>query len=167
MTKEMWIVGALGVAFISLLFVRHAVQKRKAIVHPTKLERLVGETLARPIMEGFTNTTGTNYQIGDTETHYVFQSLSGSQLRFTNHADLLAFSNDAFRIVQQYRHVIPDSDAQRVINELIEAGFSPDDAAEAYRITSQIARERRGNRQPLPGMRTNVDLKRFPLVGEE
>lgn len=171
-TREFWIGVALAALVVALTVTPLFLQREPPPELQWETNTLGMFDVITPV---WTNTVISSNRFYDTSGRPLLSPYDlPKSTTITNHADLLAVSNEMYRIALQYRKdygtdhpVIPDSDAQRVINELIEAGFSPDDAAEAYRVTTQFAREQRQNRQPMPGVRTNVDLKRFPLLGEE
>lgn len=59
-----------------------------------------------------------------------------------------------------------NDEAQRIIGELVVAGFSPEDAAEVYRLTTEAAAEQRKSRPAFPGVRESIDTNRWPLFSE-
>lgn len=73
---------------------------------------------------------------------------------------LTSTNNPPFRVI--------DAEAQRVINELVETtGMSPEDATRLYEESWLYAKRERTNRPAMPGVRTNIDEKKWPLFQDE
>lgn len=60
-----------------------------------------------------------------------------------------------------------DADAQRVINELVESGMTPEEATARYRHGMDWATTQRVIRAAPPGLRTNIDAGKWPLFEDE
>lgn len=59
-----------------------------------------------------------------------------------------------------------DAEAQRVINELVDAGMTPEKATLFWSNRIVEAGSFRANRPAIPGVRTNIDEKKWPLFQE-